>query len=150
MRGLKPNIVHGYSKTQLYAVWKTLRQRCANTNNTSYKDYGGRGIIVCKEWENYVVFHSWAVNSDYHEGLEIDRIDSNGNYCPDNCRWVSHTVNADNRRTVFHYEYQGKTYNAKRLSLLLGYCEDYVSCMLRLGKKIKTIEGGKIIWQQTA
>jgi hypothetical protein len=150
MHKLKPNTIHGKTNSKLYAVWKTMRQRCNNQNNKGYPNYGGRGIKVCNAWENYKAFYSWAVASGYQEGLEIDRKDVNGNYCPENCRWVSHTVNTDNRRSVFHYEYQGKIYNAKELSLLFGYCSDYVSCNLRLGKSIKTIEGGKIIWQKTA
>jgi hypothetical protein len=148
MRNLKPNTKHGHSKTKLYAVWKTMRQRCKAKSGINYKHYSSKGVQVCPEWENFETFYSWAMSNGYQDGLEIDRKDVEGNYCPENCRWVTHMINADNRRSVFHYEYEGKTYNAKELSLLFGYCNDYISCNLRQGKSIKKIREGKIIWQK--
>ena len=146
----KVNFKHGHSKTKLYAVWKTMRQRCKAKSGINYKHYSSKGIHVCPEWkDDFQAFYNWAMSNGYQEGLEIDRIDVNGGYNPENCRWVTHMVNADNRRSVFHYEYEGKTYNAKELSLLLGYCGYYVSYHLRQGKSIKEIRGGKIIWQKS-
>ena len=146
----KVNLKHGHSKTKLYAVWKTMRQRCKAKSGNNYLNYASRGIKVCSEWEDYETFLSWAITNGYQAGLEIDRINVDGNYCPENCRWVSHFINSDNRRSVFHYQHEGKIYNAKELSLLFGYCSDYVSNNIRSGKSIKEIREGKIIWQKTA
>ena len=91
---------HGYSRTKLGMVYTSMRQRCNNPNNKNYDKYGGRGIRVCEEWEkNPESFFEWALNNGYKEGLSIDRIDVNGNYCPENCRWTDWEVQAINQRT---------------------------------------------------
>lgn len=85
---------HGKSRTKLYYVWKSMKTRC---NSTRYKHYGGRGISVSKEWDRFTEFEKWAIASGYKLGLEIDRINNNGNYEPDNCRFVTHAENNRNR-----------------------------------------------------
>jgi len=87
--------IHSDSYSKIYKVWTAMKQRCSNSNNKSYDRYGGRGIFVCSEWENYIVFKEWAL-SEYKEGLSIDRIDNNKGYSPDNCRWVDMKVQARN------------------------------------------------------
>ena len=92
---------HGDTKNRLYKIYTNMKQRCSNINFKFYKDYGGRGIIVCPEWANdYTKFRDWSLNNGYQEGLEIDQIDNNGNYEPSNCRWVTHKQNTRNRRTT--------------------------------------------------
>lgn len=92
----------------LYSVWATMKQRCLNKNNKSYKDYGGRGIKLDERWaNNYESFYNWAINSGYKKGLQIDRIDNNGNYCPSNCRFVDNEVQANNKRNVKLYTING-------------------------------------------
>lgn len=97
-----------HTHMQLYNVWHGIKLRCHNPNYHSFEFYGGRGIIVCDEWRNsFDTFATWADNNGYEEGLEIDRIDVNGNYCPENCRWVTPKQQANNRRNTFIVTYQG-------------------------------------------
>ena len=103
-RARERRTTHGLSGTRLYFVWKTMNQRCSNPNNDDYKDYGGRGITVCEEWQHsFPAFHTWATANGYDENAPyqectIDRIDNNKGYFPDNCRWVSQMVQIQNRR----------------------------------------------------
>lgn len=85
----------------LYGVWNGIKQRCRNSNHKSYPNYGGRGINVCDEWaNNYESFYYWSINCGYKKGLEIDRINNDGNYEPNNCRWVEREIQANNKRNV--------------------------------------------------
>ena len=85
-------------KYRLYDVWKLIIRRCNNPNTGCYPVYGGRGIKICEEWMSFENFYEWAHANGYVEGLQIDRIDSNGNYEPSNCRFVTSMVNNRNRR----------------------------------------------------
>lgn len=96
-----PNIIkgHGYSYHFLYKVWQQMKDRCYNENCYAYKNYGGRGITVCKEWMSAKVFIEWAL-SLWEKGLQIDRKDNNKDYCPENCRFVTRLENIHNTRLL--------------------------------------------------
>jgi len=80
-------------RPKLYRVWATMRERCNNPRQCRYQYYGGKGVRVCEEWSDYGVFRIWAISNGYEEGLVIDRLDSDRDYCPENCRWVTHLQN---------------------------------------------------------
>jgi len=91
-------VIHGLAHTRIHNIWKTMIQRCTNPNSKTYPRYGGKGIGVCAEWRNnFICFYGWSVANGYNDQLEIDRIDPNKGYHPDNCRWVGRCVNAQNR-----------------------------------------------------
>ena len=93
---------HNQTGTPLFNVWRNIKERCTNENYRSYDNYGGRGIQICEEWQEFENFCKWAMENGYKKGLSIDRIDVNGNYEPNNCRWVTAKAQARNRRnTVF-------------------------------------------------
>ncbi len=90
---------HGLSKHTLFYVWQSMRARCYNKNRPRYNDWGGRGITVCDLWNNdFKSFYDWAISNGYVKGLQIDRINNDGNYEPDNCRWATAKENSNNRR----------------------------------------------------
>lgn len=115
MTGLKPpkakNWKHGACcrDKKLYSVWRTMLHRCNDPKRVKYRDYGGRGIAVCEEWKDANVFMDWAFENGYKTGLQLDRIDNNGNYHPENCRFVTPKENSRNRRNTKRLTINGET-----------------------------------------
>lgn len=96
----KTMTVHGESETPLYAIWCSMKRRCYNKRDSSYKNYGGRGITVCEEWKNdFIIFRDWCIQNNYKNGLSIDRKNNNKGYSPNNCRWVTTDIQNVNQRT---------------------------------------------------
>lgn len=94
-------IRHGQTHTRIHRQWCAIKQRCTNPNFKQWKDYGGRGIKVCDEWNGkhgFDNYYRWAITHGYSDDLEIDRIDNDGNYEPSNCRFVTHKENMNNRK----------------------------------------------------
>lgn len=92
-------------RTGLYRRWANIKSRCYNEKVRSYKDYGAKGVKLCDEWHDFKVFAEWAYSHGYREDLVIDRIDSNGDYCPENCRWITA---AENSKRAFQKHCWGK------------------------------------------
>lgn len=113
---------HGLCEHKLYSKYYSMLQRCCNTNNPYYHNYGGRGIFVCDEWldkENgFLNFYNWAINNGYSDGLSIDRIDNNGNYEPTNCRWITMTEQKNNTRVNVRISYKGEEHTIAELGRL--------------------------------
>lgn len=89
---------HGKSYSRIYGLWRGMIARCEYKKNISYNNYGGRGITVCDEWKDFEKFLEWSLKNNYADNLSIDRIDSNKNYEPNNCRWVPISEQGKNKR----------------------------------------------------
>lgn len=105
---LKRNITHGMTGTRIFNIWIGIRKRCLCEKELNYKNYGGRGITICQEWqEDFSNFYAWAMDNGYDDELTIDRIDVNGNYEPSNCRWITHKEQSNNTRRNHFVSYNG-------------------------------------------
>ena len=118
----KRRTTHGMTKTKLFNVWNTMKQRCSNPNSKNYKRYGARGIFVCEEWKNdFASFMKWSLSHGYKDGLSIDRIDGEKGYSPDNCRWVDVYVQSNNRSNNRLMTINGITKNCKQWADHFGF-----------------------------
>lgn len=115
------NPKHGMSRSRLYHIWNSMKQRCSNPHTISYKYYGAKGVAVCQEWENgFESFAEWAMANGYADDLTIDRIDSNGDYCPSNCRWATPKTQQNNTSYNRLYSYAGETHNIMEWAEIIG------------------------------
>lgn len=86
--------LNNLSKTRQYRIYWKMRERCYSVKHHAYKNYGGKGVIICQEWlDDFMNFYNWSIENGYQDNLTIDRIDSNGNYEPNNCRWITKSEN---------------------------------------------------------
>ena len=115
-----PNYKHGMKGSRLYSIYYNIKTRCYNKNSPSFYNYGNRGIKMCEEWfNNFVNFYEWSIDNGYSEDLTLDRINNNGNYEPNNCRWTTQQKQSLNRRDN-HYVTINKT-----TKTLIEWCEHY-------------------------
>jgi hypothetical protein len=125
-------LTHGFSKEKLYNVWCGIKRRCYNKKQESYIHYGAKGITMCNEWrDSYEVFREFALNSGYKEGLEIDRINPEGNYEPSNCQFITKTENIK-RATIGiarSFEYKEKI-SLSKLKLTVEEIDDLIECAI--------------------
>lgn len=139
---IERNTKHGFSRrgengTSIYHVWRSMKDRCLNPNNAQYVNYGGRGIKICKAWEqSFISFKDWAFANGYHVGLTIDRINNDGNYEPSNCRWVDYYVQANNSRQCRFVTINGQTHTLKQWCKLLEVPYSTVMNRMQRNKKL--------------
>lgn len=112
---------HGLSKHPLYSIWRAMKVRCFNSNRFSYKDYGGRGITVSWDWMSFENF-SRDMMPTYEKGLTLERIDVNGNYEKSNCKWITRSEQANNRRTTIYLDTELGVMKLKDAAALVGIC----------------------------
>lgn len=106
---------------RLYNIWCGMKRRCNNPKDACYPRYGAKGISVCNEWlHNFSAFEQWSLANGYSDTLTIDRIDNNGNYSPDNCRWITHDEQQRNRSNNVRVEHNGESKTISEWSRLLG------------------------------
>lgn len=126
---------HGKSHTKFYQQYYGMIKRCELKTHKEYKDYGGRGIKVCTEWRNdFQKFYDWSLNNGYKNGLTIDRIDVNGDYCPENCRWITLPKQMTNKRNNIILEYNGKILTLKEWSMQENVSVPYGTLLRRYHK----------------
>lgn len=120
---------------KIYDIHQAMKQRCLNPNQKFYKNYGGRGIKICDEWLDYKNLKKWAINNGYREGLDLDRINNDGNYEPSNCRWISHKVNCNNRSTRKIIKIKGKEYTVEDIVKKYNLSKTCIHNRLKRGDK---------------
>lgn len=115
------NKTHELSNSRIYGIYRGMISRCYKKYSSSYERYGGRGITICQEWlDDFMNFYNWSMENGYQDGLSIDRIDSNGNYEPNNCRWSTSKEQANNTRATVFLTYKGETKSASEWSEITG------------------------------
>ena len=117
---------HGLIETRLYSIFTNMKTRCYNKNNLKHKRYGGRGIIICDEWKNdFMNFYNWALKNGYSDDLTIDRIDCDGIYCPENCRWVSVSKNSKNKKSFIISDEQAEEIRSRKNEKIRDLAKEY-------------------------
>lgn len=131
--GCKKGLIkHNKWDTRLYRIYTNMKQRCNNPKNVWYKNYGARGIKICDSWQNdFMSFYNWSINNGYSDELSIDRIDVNGNYEPNNCRWVTKLVQQNNMRRNKLITYKNETHTISEWERKFNLRHNYISSRLR-------------------
>ena len=134
----KSHTTHGKSDDRLFTIWMNMKARCYRKTSKDYTNYGGRGIKICDEWiNNFQEFYDWAIKNGYSDELTIDRIDVNGNYEPDNCRWATREEQENNKRNSFYYEIDGVKHTISEWADLYNMPKELVRTRVKRGMNIK-------------
>lgn len=121
-------------------IWDNMKGRCYNPNKSDYKYYGARGIVVCEEWKNsYHLFEKWSLENGYDDTLTIDRINNNGNYTPDNCRWANMKEQCNNRTNNVFIDYNGEKITLSEFENKYNISQKLVNTYLKRGIQIEDI-----------
>ena len=129
LKTIERNTTHGLSNMPEYTTWKAMKARCSNPNADDYANYGGRGISVCQKWENN--FPAFLEDMGRRpDGMSIDRIDTNGNYEPGNCRWLPVEKQSENRRVVRRFDVDGQLLTIKDIAVKFGVKRSFVNLRL--------------------
>ena len=119
--GNRNHVTYGFSHTRIDNIYKAMISRCYCKSNNRYERYGGRGIVVCEEWKNNKMkFFEWSFSNGYREDLTLDRINTNGNYEPENCRWVTQKEQQNNRSNNRLIEFNGDIHTIGEWSEITG------------------------------
>lgn len=130
-------IKHGEYKTRLYSIWKGMKDRCYYPKTKGYKNYGGKGIKVCDEWQTYIPFRDWALANGYSDELTIDRKNNNKNYCPENCKWSTMKEQRHNSSQNRFITYNNEKHTIDEWSAITGINYHTIRNRLRRGWSIK-------------
>ena len=129
---------HGLIKTRLYGIWSNIKARCFNPNATRFERYGARGITICPEWkDDFQIFYDWAMSHGYADNLTIDRINPDGNYEPNNCRWVTYIKQNKNKVCVPKYELDGIQFTQSDVERLFGVKRTTFQARLKRGLSVR-------------
>ena len=128
-------LIKGYTayNKPWYGTYHSMMDRCYRKNAANYQSYVGRGIKVCEEWHNVKKFGEWAESSGYCSGLTLDRIDPNGDYCPENCRWVTAKEQANNRRNTIYLTVDGNSRTVSEWATITGINRSTIKNRVRRG-----------------
>lgn len=133
---------HGDSNNRLYRIYHAILNRCYYKKDINYQNYGNRGICVCDEWNNrngYKKFKDWAIKNGYNDNLTIDRIDVNGDYCPENCRWATHKQQGRNTRTNHYIVWNNEKHCISEWAEILGINPRTLQSRISRGWDLKNI-----------
>lgn len=129
------NKKHGMTNTRLFRIWSGMHSRCYNPKTNNYQLYGGRGIYICEEWlKDFRSFEKWAHENGYKDNLSIDRIDNDGPYSPDNCRWATSKEQCNNRRSNKVLFAFGESKTLEEWAEIVGISSDTISKRLNSGR----------------
>lgn len=130
---------HGETNTRIHRIWSSMHERCERKSHEYFRCYGGRGIKICEEWNDYKKFREWALNNGYSENLTLDRIDVNGDYCPENCRWADWEIQQNNKRSNHNLTYGGKTQTISEWSRSTGINKTTIRARIMAGWSVEDV-----------
>lgn len=131
---------HNMSRTRIYKIWNGMKNRTnqkSTLKDTKYKNYSGRGIETCESWKDFENFYEWAINNGYRDNLTIDRIDTNGDYEPSNCRWITMKEQNNNRRNNIVIEFNNESHTLTEWNEILGFSKGLLKNRLNRGWSVQ-------------